>query len=85
MLVQPLDDAVFERQTVELIARGLAGKFLLFANDANRTERERCYEIGLRLADASNERGGDCGRTSTQDESVARRLNRRADHGQIVE
>ena len=46
---------------------------------------KRCHKLALGPADPANQRGRDCGRPGSKNKAVARRLDRRADPGEVLE
>ena len=61
MLVQPLDDASFQRSVLELLIRRCADRLLFFADQAAvPAECEHRYEIGVGLADTIDNGGRYC-------------------------
>jgi hypothetical protein len=86
MFVQPLDYSNFKRPT-EFGTCWLTDNMLLHfvGLPAVPTEAECRHEIGFSFANTVDQRGRDCGGPSAQNKPVARWLDGRADHGEIVE
>jgi hypothetical protein len=85
MLVQPFNNAKLNGpSSVTLGPAAVLLGLIAPRIGAVRTARERCQEVGFCLADPTNERGGDRGPSGAQDETVARRLDRRPDPGKIL-
>jgi hypothetical protein len=80
MLVQPFDDASFERPALKL-ALWLAGRALL----ARPMTGERCYQIGFGLTDTLDKPSRDRGGTSPQNEPITGGLDRCPDHSKVVQ
>jgi hypothetical protein len=94
MLIQPLNDKIFERPLPEGLFLDLRGiRCLPFAspddvcldNATLLSDYKRCHELVLGFADLANQRSGDCGRPGSENKAVARRLDRRADPSEVVE
>jgi hypothetical protein len=88
MLVQPFNDGRPDGSIPYSAIGGLAivlVRLIVPEIEAVRAARECCQEISLCRADPTNKGGGDRGPASAQNETVARRLDRRPDPGEVLE
>jgi len=49
------------------------------------SSHKQCRKLAPGLSDPTNQRSRDCGRPGSQNKAVARRLDRRADPGEVIE